>query len=145
MRTGVAGLWMCFAVWVSAQIGGVKKYRDFAMGRDGDAVRGRELFFSETKTGCAKCHSIDGSASKAGPDWYAAGDKLPRRDLIQSILEPSAGIAVGYGASTVVMKSGETPLASGPRQAGQSLVRGAAVIDGEIIDLLAVGTHDEVY
>ena len=85
----------------------LRGYREVAMGGDGDPVRGKELFFNESKAACSKCHSVDGSASKAGPDLFAAGDKLPRRDIIQSILEPSAAIAVGYGATIVQTKSGD--------------------------------------
>lgn len=85
----------------------LRGYREVAMGRDGDPVRGKELFFDESRAACAKCHSVDGSASKAGPDLFAAGDKLPRREIIQSILEPSATIAVGYGATIVQTKSGD--------------------------------------
>jgi putative heme-binding domain-containing protein len=77
------------------------------MSRDGNARRGRELFFSENKAACFKCHSIDGSASKAGPDLFTAGDKFPRRDLVQAILEPSAAIAVGYGTTIVEKKDGD--------------------------------------
>ena len=84
----------------------VKEYADFANGHDGNPVRGREMFFSE-KASCAKCHTVDGSAAKAGPDLSAVGDKFPRRELISSILEPSADIAVGYGATLVETKSGE--------------------------------------
>jgi putative heme-binding domain-containing protein len=77
------------------------------MGHDGDATRGKALFFSESRTGCAKCHTVDGSAAKAGPDLMAIGEKFPRRELIQSILEPSSAIAVGYGATAVETKSGD--------------------------------------
>src|SRR3954463_8519595 len=84
----------------------LREYRDFAMSRDGNPRQGRDLFFSE-KAACFKCHSIDGTASKAGPDLIAAGDKFPRRDLIQAILEPSAAIAVGYGATIVEKKNGD--------------------------------------
>jgi len=84
-----------------------KEYRDFAMGHDGDAVRGRELFLSAQRTACANCHSVDGTSSKAGPDLFAVGDKFPRADLIHEVLEPSATIAVGYGTTIVETKSGE--------------------------------------
>lgn len=84
-----------------------KDYRDFAINRDGDAARGRELFFDESRAACSKCHSTDGSAAKAGPDLQSAGDKLPRREIIQAILEPSSEIAVGYAATTVKTKTGE--------------------------------------
>jgi putative heme-binding domain-containing protein len=83
----------------------LRGYRDVAMNRDGDLERGRQLFFDEARTGCSKCHSVDGSASKVGPDLYAAGDKFPRREIIQAVLEPSAGIAVGYGTTIIRTKS----------------------------------------
>ena len=86
----------------------LKQYRDFALGHDGNVARGRELFLSEQRVACAKCHSIDGTSTKAGPDLFAAGDKFPRREMIDSILEPSATIAVGYGTTIVETKSGET-------------------------------------
>ena len=85
----------------------IREYRDFAMGRDGNAARGRELFNNEQRAACAKCHSVDGSSGKAGPDLFAAGDKFPRRELIRAVLEPSAAIAVGYGTTIVETKSGE--------------------------------------
>src|SRR3954453_7358723 len=85
----------------------LREYRDFPMGHDGNVAGGRELFSSDQKAGCAKCHSVDGSAAKAGPDLMAAGDKFPRRELIRAILEPSSAIAVGYGTTIVETKSGE--------------------------------------
>ncbi|MEN9652644.1 MAG: hypothetical protein RL303_364, partial [Verrucomicrobiota bacterium] len=85
----------------------LRVYRDFAMGREGNPERGRQLFQDETRAACVKCHSIDGTGSKAGPDLLAVGDKFPRRELIQAILEPSATIAVGYGTTMVETKSGE--------------------------------------
>jgi putative heme-binding domain-containing protein len=85
----------------------LREYRDFAMGRDGNATRGRELFNNEQRVACVKCHSVDGSSSKAGPDVYAIGDKFPRSELIRAVLEPSAEVAVGYGTTIVETKSGD--------------------------------------
>jgi putative heme-binding domain-containing protein len=85
----------------------LREYRDYANGRDGDPSRGKEIFFSEQKGSCTKCHSIDGTSLKAGPDLFAAGDKFPRRDLINAILEPSTSIAVGYGSTVVETKAGD--------------------------------------
>jgi putative heme-binding domain-containing protein len=85
----------------------LREYRDFAMGRDGNTARGRELFNNEQRTGCVKCHSVDGGSGKAGPDLIAVGDKFPRRELIRAVLEPSAEIAIGYGTTIVETKSGE--------------------------------------
>ncbi|HEX4645282.1 MAG TPA: PQQ-dependent sugar dehydrogenase, partial [Verrucomicrobiae bacterium] len=60
----------------------------------------------EQKLGCAKCHSVDGRGSKAGPDLFAAGDKFGRGDLVDAVLKPSASIATGYGTVIVETKSG---------------------------------------
>src|SRR5689334_18048432 len=83
----------------------LRSYRDYAMGHDGDAARGRLIFNDERRAACARCHSVDGSAGKAGPDLFAAGDKFPRRELIRAVLEPSAGIAVGYGTTIIETKA----------------------------------------
>jgi len=85
----------------------VREYRDFAMGHDGSVAHGRELFNDDRRLACAKCHSVDGRSSKAGPDLFAVGDKFPRRELVRAVLEPSAEIAVGYGTTIVQTKSGE--------------------------------------
>src|SRR5262245_7675364 len=82
-------------------------FRRDAMLREGDAQRGKELFQAEQRTSCSRCHSVDGTASKAGPDLFAVGDKFPRRDLIDAVIDPSSVIAVGYGATIVETKSGE--------------------------------------
>ena len=79
----------------------------FAMVHEGNAVRGRLLFADEQKLGCVKCHTIDGSGTKAGPDLSTVGDKFARRDLIQAVLAPSATIADGYGTTRVETKTGD--------------------------------------
>jgi putative heme-binding domain-containing protein len=89
-----------------AQAPSVDAYRKFALTRDGDAARGWQLFNDEQRLLCSKCHSVDGSASKAGPDLFAAGDAFGRRDLAEAVLRPSATIAPGYGTVVVETKSG---------------------------------------
>ena len=91
----------------TAPVPSLKEFRDFAMGHDGSAAHGRDLFNNEQRAACVGCHSVDGSSSKAGPDLFAVGDKFPRRELIGAVLEPSAEIAVGYGTTIVETKSGE--------------------------------------
>jgi len=85
----------------------LKEYRDFSVNRDGNALRGKELFFSEQRVACSKCHSVDGTSGKAGPDLFAVGDRFPRRELIDAVLEPSASIAVGYGTTIVETRTGD--------------------------------------
>ena len=85
---------------------GYEAYRGHALTHEGDVARGAKLFADEQRLACAKCHSIDGSASKAGPDLSAAGDAFGRRDLVESVLRPSATISPGYGTVLVETKSG---------------------------------------
>ncbi|MGZ4963962.1 MAG: PQQ-dependent sugar dehydrogenase [Limisphaerales bacterium] len=82
-------------------------YAKFAMTHEGDVVRGRLLFADEQKLGCVKCHTVDGSGTKAGPDLLTVGDKFARRDLIQAVLSPSAAIADGYGTTQVETIDGD--------------------------------------
>jgi putative heme-binding domain-containing protein len=84
-----------------------RAYEDAATRRDGSVSRGKAIFENELKAACAKCHSVDGSSGRAGPDLFAIGDKFPRRELVRSILEPSAAIAVGYATTTIETRSGE--------------------------------------
>jgi putative heme-binding domain-containing protein len=85
----------------------LQEYRRFALLHEGDPLRGRDLFANEQKLACSKCHTVDGSAGKAGPDLFAVGDKFGRGEIIDSILAPSQIIAEGYAAITVETKSGE--------------------------------------
>src|SRR4026209_931761 len=84
-----------------------RPYQDSAMRGDGSISRGHAVFADEQKAACVRCHTVDGSSGRAGPDLFAIGDKFPRRELIQSILEPSAAIAVGYATTSIETKSGE--------------------------------------
>jgi putative heme-binding domain-containing protein len=79
----------------------------FALTREGDARRGQDLFNSEQRLSCTRCHTVDGTAAKAGPDLFAIGDKFGRREIIESVLSPSTNIAVGYSTTIVETKTGD--------------------------------------
>ncbi len=83
----------------------------------GDASRGRRVFVSK-EAACASCHVLDGRGTDVGPDLTAIGAKLGRRELLDAILNPSAGIAHGYDSWLVATKGGRTLtgflLADGP-------------------------------
>ena len=89
-----------------AQSPGLDDYRKHALTHEGDVARGARLFADDQKLACSKCHSVDGRASKAGPDLFAVGDKFGRRDLIDAVLMPSATISPGYGTVIVETKAG---------------------------------------
>lgn len=72
----------------------------------GDARRGAEIFSRET-VGCAKCHVVNGQGVDFGPALSEIGSKLPKDALLESILDPSAGISFGFEAWSVETKAGE--------------------------------------
>src|SRR5947207_6817807 len=82
-------------------------YSAFAMMHQGDVSHGKTLFFDEQRLACSRCHTVDGTSGRAGPDLMTIGDKFGRRDLVDSIISPSATIAVGYGTTVIKTKSGE--------------------------------------
>lgn len=75
----------------------------------GDTVRGREVF--ERGNGqcipCSTCHHADRAEVKVGPPLDAIGLRL-REEVVESILAPSARIALGF--ETVVVSCPEGPV-----------------------------------
>lgn len=82
-------------------------YVKTALLQEGNVERGSSLFHSE-RLGCAKCHSINGGKSKAAPDLSAVGEKFGRREIIESVLTPSARIAEGYETTVLLLNDGKT-------------------------------------
>src|ERR1019366_8178279 len=72
----------------------------------GDVQAGSALFFG--KAGCANCHTIRGRGGFPGPDLSNIGRVRSFRQLRESLLDPNAQIAEGYGGVTVTTKSGQT-------------------------------------
>ena len=68
----------------------------------GDAANGREVFRST----CARCHRVDGSGGRLGPDLSRVTRTRSRARLTQAIREPSASVAVGYRTVTLVTRDG---------------------------------------
>jgi putative heme-binding domain-containing protein len=74
----------------------------------GDAYRGAGVFGRET-VGCFKCHQVNGKGTDFGPNLSEIGTKLAREALFTAILEPSAGISLGYEAWQLELRNGDDP------------------------------------
>lgn len=72
----------------------------------GDAANGETVFF-RADNGCAKCHQIKGQGTEVGPALTEIGSKLGKDALLDSILNPSAGISFGFEGHQIELKSGE--------------------------------------
>jgi len=74
--------------------------------RGGDAARGLDLFRHHEVVQCVRCHSVSGRGGTAGPDLTAVASRAGRAQLVQSLLEPGAVVAAGYGTASAMPPMG---------------------------------------
>jgi putative heme-binding domain-containing protein len=75
----------------------------------GDARAGSKLFFdANSKTQCAKCHTVDGEGGRVGPALDRIASRRAGEFIMESILEPSKEIDPQYEAVQVLTKTGRT-------------------------------------
>ncbi len=63
----------------------------------GDPAAGREVFLHNTSAECLRCHLYKGTGGTAGPELTNVAARLPIDKLVESVVEPSAVVASGYG------------------------------------------------
>ena len=68
---------------------GIEPAPELILSRQGDAVRGRELFFGPGGPQCQTCHRHAGDGREVGPDLTAVGTKFNRSALLDQILHPA--------------------------------------------------------
>lgn len=73
----------------------------------GDADRGRDIFYRHEAAQCSRCHAIGDWGGSVGPNLSHVGDKLSREKLLESLVDPGADIAPGYGMVTVTLEEGQ--------------------------------------
>ncbi len=83
----------------------VEAYRESLWG--GSAERGRRIFYRHEGAQCTRCHAIDGRGGDVGPDLTHIARILSRDQLLESLVDPGARIAPGYGVVTATLNSGE--------------------------------------
>jgi len=73
----------------------------------GDPNKGGRLFWSHPTAQCVRCHAIDDYGGTAGPRINGVAKRLTREQLLESLINPSARIADGYGVVTLELTSGK--------------------------------------
>jgi putative membrane-bound dehydrogenase-like protein len=73
----------------------------------GDVRRGQVVFHSQ-KANCKACHTIGYVGGKVGPDLTRIGGIRTERDLLESIVFPSASFVRSYEPVRVITKDGRT-------------------------------------
>jgi putative heme-binding domain-containing protein len=72
----------------------------------GDAAKGAQVF-TRPEVNCIGCHRVNDKGVDFGPALSEIGTKLGKDAIYEAILDPSAGIAFGYEAWQIELKSGD--------------------------------------
>lgn len=83
----------------------VSKYVEVLEG--GDSGKGWEVFYQHEAAQCVRCHSIFELGGNAGPNLKGVAARLSKKELLQSLVDPSAQLASGFGVVLLDLKNGE--------------------------------------
>jgi putative membrane-bound dehydrogenase-like protein len=72
----------------------------------GDIRRG-QLVFNSTKTACSTCHTMGYLGGRVGPDLTSIGQIRTERDLLESVIYPSASFVRSFEPVIITTKDGE--------------------------------------
>ncbi len=78
-----------------------------AMVVGGNPRSGREIFVEHPAAACARCHTVRNAGSDVGPNLTGVASRLTRDQIVESLLEPNATIAPGFGTVGVTLRNGE--------------------------------------
>ena len=71
----------------------------------GDAAKGRAIF-ERVESSCITCHRVDDKGVDFGPALSEIGSKLPKELLFDSIINPNAGLSMGFETTQLTLKKG---------------------------------------
>jgi putative heme-binding domain-containing protein len=72
----------------------------------GDVGRGKDVFFKTTGLQCSTCHKVQGQGGQVGPDLSDVGKRQSKRQILESILDPSKDIDPKFAAYLVEIDDG---------------------------------------
>jgi putative heme-binding domain-containing protein len=72
----------------------------------GDPARGKDVFFKTAGLQCATCHKVGKDGGQVGPDVSDVGKRLSKRQILESILDPSKDIDAKFAAYLVELDDG---------------------------------------
>jgi quinoprotein glucose dehydrogenase len=76
--------------------------------RGGDARRGQRVVMQGPSAECTKCHTFgNGAGANVGPLLRGVATRLTRAQILESLVDPSARIAPGFGPVMVTLKDGK--------------------------------------
>jgi len=74
----------------------------------GDKGKGNEIFYRNEAAQCVRCHAVFEYGGNAGPGLHGLASRMSTTDILESLIEPSAKIAKGYGVVSLELNDGES-------------------------------------
>ncbi|MGB6152913.1 MAG: HEAT repeat domain-containing protein, partial [Pricia sp.] len=73
----------------------------------GNGRQGWRVFNNNPTAQCTRCHAVGATGGAVGPPLENIGNILSREQLLESLIEPSARLAPGYGSVALTLKDGQ--------------------------------------
>jgi len=74
----------------------------------GDVEAGKKIAFGHPAAQCIRCHKVGSSGGILGPDLSKVASRLSPEKLLESLVDPQAELAEGYGLLVAPLKDGST-------------------------------------
>lgn len=72
----------------------------------GNRWAGYQYFNNNAAGQCVRCHTVGGQGGTVGPPLDNIGNILSREQILESLIDPSARLAPGYGTVTITFEDG---------------------------------------
>lgn len=99
----------------------------------GNAEIGQRIFRSHTTAQCFRCHKIQGQGGEAGPDLSELAKRGTRVHFLESMIDPNAKLAPGFGSVAYVLNDGR--VVSGTLKAEDAKQVTVLTADGKSVDI----------
>ncbi len=74
----------------------------------GNKDKGQDIFYRHEAAQCVRCHAIFEYGGNAGPVLSGVGDRLSKEKILESLIDPSAVLSLGYEVVSLNLKDGTT-------------------------------------
>jgi len=108
----------------------------------GNAERGKSVFLRSGAASCSRCHRVRGKGADIGPDLSLIGRKYERKALLETIMQPSAGIAPEFVPHVVETKRGKVFAGFVQEKSTDGIV--LKTIEGDRIRLAASDIEEDI-
>ena len=108
-----------------------------AAGREGDPIKGGELFRAG-RAACAACHKVGDEGGAIGPDLSAVGTGVPAERIVIELMWPTKQVKDGYSLTRVTTRDGRVLQGYVREGQGDKVLR-LREFDGDRINELPLG------